>query len=97
MFICICGVGDALGDAAGIGMFVCIWGVGDGDDFDPPADAGGSDFGVGEGIGIVRWCCACAEPINSTTSNEVSTIRVSGWVKEVARNCWNIVNGLRCL
>jgi len=83
--------GDALGEAAGIGM-LCMCGVGDGDafgagvgeaiGFDPPADAGGSDFGVGDGIGIVCWCCPRAEAINNNTNNEVSTIRVSGWVRD---------------
>jgi len=62
--LCMCGVGDGVGEAAGIcipGM-LGIPGVADGDafgvggvgfGFDPPADAGGSDFGVGDGIGIV--------------------------------------------
>jgi hypothetical protein len=60
---------------------ICVGpGVGDGD-----------ALGVGEGIGIVCRCCACAEATNNKANDEVSTVRVSGWVKDLARNCWNMI------
>jgi len=86
MFICAWGDADGVGDATGIcmpGMCMCT-GVGDGDAFDPLAEAGGTDPGVGEGVGFAigspfftgacPWCCANALGTPATRNEAMKTI-----------------------
>jgi|ERR1051325_1452100 hypothetical protein len=77
--LCMCGSGDGLGEGIGIpGMFCIAGSCGD--------DAFG--VGVGEGIGIPCGCWARIGAKISGSSNAVSTIRVTGWVKEAS---WDLV------
>jgi len=88
---CMCGLGDGVGDAAGIsipGIF-CIWGVGEGDAF---------GAGVGDGIGIPCLCCAGEKDgQNRMRARAVhQTLRLIILISNLGNCCWGLGATCKC-